>query len=96
MIGLKAMKHTKQNAEINQTYCLIATGGHMWMQGYFDTLPTTVRQRLRASPFNLCPACLVTEFLPKVQSRHRSRECALMAAIEMMEKQLRQGRKAAN
>jgi hypothetical protein len=81
-----------QNAEINQTFCLIATGGHMWMRHYFDALPPAVRRRLRDSPFNLCPACLVTEFLSKVRSRHSSRERALLAAIEMMEMQLRQGR----
>ena len=57
---------------------------------YFDSLPLSVRQRLRNSPFNLCPACLVTEFLPEVQ-RHSeySRESALLAAIEIMELQLR-------
>jgi hypothetical protein len=47
--------------EINQTFCLIATGGHLWMRGYFDSLPVVVRRRLRESPFNICPACLVTE-----------------------------------
>jgi hypothetical protein len=76
--------------EINQTKCWIATGGHMWMKGYFDNLPFTVRQRLRNSPFNLCSACLVTEFLPKVKGR-RSREQALLAAIEIMELQVRRG-----
>jgi hypothetical protein len=87
-------QRAKQNTEINQTYCLIATGGHMWMRGYFDTLPTTVRRRLRTSPFNLCPACLVTEVMPKVQSAHPSysREKLLFAAIEVMEAQVRQKR----
>jgi hypothetical protein len=79
--------------EINQTKCWIATGGHMWMKGYFDTLPASVRQRLRTSPFNLCPACLVTEFLPKVRARHPnySRERALLVTIEVMEAEVRRG-----
>ena len=68
----------------------IATHGWRWMEVYFDSLPLSVRQRLRNSPFNLCPACLVTEFLPEAQ-RHSeySRESALLAAIEIMELQLR-------
>jgi hypothetical protein len=77
--------------EINQTKCWIATGGHLWMKSYFDNLPVAVRRRLRNSPFNLCPACLVTEFYPKVQSRHATRERALMAAIEVMEAEVRRG-----
>jgi hypothetical protein len=75
----------------NQTRCWIATEGHLWMEGFFDTLPVAVRQRLRQSPLNLCPACLVTEFMPKVRSQHPqySRERALFAAIEIMELQVR-------
>jgi hypothetical protein len=69
------------NNKINQTKCWIATSGHIWMKAYFDTLPVSVRRRLRSSPFNLCPACLVTKFLPKVWPRHSeySREQALLA-----------------
>src|SRR5262245_60626441 len=90
MCGSLAMKRANQN-EINQTFCLIATGGHLWMRGYFDILPSSVRRRLRESPHNLCPACLVTEVLPKVQARHPglSSEKALMAAVEAMELQVR-------
>jgi hypothetical protein len=63
----------------------------MWMKNYFDTLPPPVRRRLRDSPFNLCPACLVTEFAPKVRARHPeySGAGALLAAIEAMETELR-------
>jgi hypothetical protein len=80
--------------EINQTKCWIATSGHVWMKAYFDTLPVSVRRRLRSSPFNLCPACLVAEFLPKVWPRHPeySREQALLAAIKVMEAQVRSQR----
>ena len=76
----------------NQTYCLIATGGHLWMHDFFDTLPVAVRRRLRSSPYNLCPACLETEVLPTVRRQHPnwSREKLLLAAIEMMEGKVRQ------
>jgi hypothetical protein len=62
------------------------------MRGYFDTLPPAVRRRLRQSTFNLCPACLVTEFLPKVRSQ-QSREKALFKAIEVMEQEVQAGMK---
>jgi hypothetical protein len=67
----------------NQTKYLINTEGHIWMEGYFDTLPLRVRQRLRSSPFNVCPACLVTEVLPKVLRKYPNyaREKALLVAI---------------
>ncbi|WP_439370969.1 hypothetical protein [Bradyrhizobium sp. DASA03120] len=76
----------------NQTKCWTSTDGHTWMRGYVDTLSAPVGQRLRQSPLNLCPACLVTEFLPRVQSRHHVRpldEKALFAAIEVMEMKAR-------
>ncbi len=65
---------------ILQTKCWISTEGHMWMVGFFDKLPAAVRQRLRASPFNLCPACLVTKFAPEVRKKQSglSRERALV------------------
>jgi hypothetical protein len=84
------MKQTAKQNEINQTYCLIATGGHLWMADYYDTLPVSVRRRLRNSPYNLCPACLVTEVLPKVQSKPNTpREKLLLAAVEIMEREVR-------
>jgi hypothetical protein len=77
----------------NQTKCLINTEGHIWMEDYFDTLPSAVRKRLVASPFNLCPACLVTKVLRAVRHNHPNytREKALFAAIEVMEAQVRKG-----
>jgi hypothetical protein len=77
---------------VNQTRCWIATHGWMWMEGYFDHLPLPVRQRLRASPFNLCPACLVTKFLPKLRRKHPnySRQQLFFTAVEVMEAQVRQ------
>jgi hypothetical protein len=92
-------RRTKQNAvEIDQTaeqtFCLIATGGHLWMRHYFDGLPPTVRRRLCESPFNVCPACLATEVLPTVRRQHPNwpREKLLVAAIEVMEAQVRKGK----
>lgn len=87
---------TMTNDEIeNQTRCWIATEGHIWMKDYFDTLPVAVRQRLRSSPFNICPACLVTIFAPKVQAKHPrlAHERALLAAIDLMESEVRKERK---
>lgn len=50
---------------VHQVKCWIASAGHIWMRGYFDNLPSSVRRRLQDAPFNLCAACLVTEFLPE-------------------------------
>jgi hypothetical protein len=86
------MKQAKQNDdEINQTFCLHATGGHLWMEGYFDRMPLAVRRRLRDSPFNLCAWCLEIEVLPEVRCKHPnwSREKLLLAAIEVMEARVR-------
>ncbi len=86
-------KRAKQNAgdEVNQTFCLIATGGHLWMRGYFDNLAVPVRQRLRQSPYNICPACLVLEVLPTVRRAHPNwpREKQLLAAVAAMESEVR-------
>jgi hypothetical protein len=80
-----------QSDDINQTFCLIATGGHLWMRGYYDDLPATVRRRLRESPFNICPACMQLYVLPEVRDRHPNwpHEKLLFAAIEVMEGQVR-------
>jgi hypothetical protein len=86
------MKNPKSNLKAddeNQTKCWIATGGHVWMENYFDPLPPSVRQRLRQSPFNLCAGCLQTVFLPKVRAGSRDKTRALFAAIEIMEQELR-------
>jgi hypothetical protein len=47
--------------EDRQVKCLIASGGHLWMRGYFDRLPLAVRQRLASSRFNICAACMSQE-----------------------------------
>jgi hypothetical protein len=81
------------NSEINQTKCLINSAGHEWMEDFFDTLPPRVRQRLRASPFNLCPACLQLEVLPRVRKRGLPREQALFVAVQVMESEVRKLKK---
>jgi hypothetical protein len=74
----------------SQVRCWTGDDGHIWIHTY-DTLPARVRQRLRSSPFNLCPACLESFFLPEVHARHRglSPEQALFVAIEVMESEVR-------
>jgi hypothetical protein len=85
------MKKMGKDKIENQTFCLHATGGHLWMRDYFDTFPTAVRQRLRDSAFNLCAWCLEIEVLPTVRHAHPnwSEENLLLAAIEVMEAKVR-------
>lgn len=82
----------KKNDEIDQVYCLTADAGHVWIH-VFDTLPVLVRRRLRSSPFNVCPACLVSFVLPKVRAKHPnwSHEKLLLAGVESMEAEVRKG-----
>jgi hypothetical protein len=58
------------------------------MPHYYDTLPVSIRRRLRDSSHNLCPACLVTKFQHVIRRNHPaySREQVLLAAIELMER----------
>jgi len=80
--------------DVNQTKCWISTEGHIWMEGFYDELPAAIRRRLQFSMFNLCPACLVTKFMPQVQRQHPgySEAKALLCAIEVMEAEVRCGR----
>jgi hypothetical protein len=80
--------------DVLQTKCWISTEGHMWMEGFYDELPRAIRRRLQVSMFNLCPACLVTKFMPQVRRQHPglSGEAALLRAIEAMEAELRSGK----
>lgn len=78
------------NDEIDQVFCLTADAGHVWMHTY-DTLPVSVRRRLRNSHFNGCAACLLSFVLPEMQAKHPnwSREKLLFAGIEEMEAEVR-------
>jgi hypothetical protein len=88
-------QRAKQDAEINQTFCLHATSGDLWMRGHFDKFPAAVRQRLRNSPFNLCAWCLGIEVMPTVRRQHPNwtRERLLLAAVELMERKVRAANK---
>jgi hypothetical protein len=71
--------------EGEQVYCLTSDEGHLWIHCY-DALPKLVRQRLAASPFNICAACL------DIAVRERARSptaTAYLATIAEIEKKLR-------
>jgi hypothetical protein len=72
-----------------QVVCLTGDAGHEWIHCY-DSLPPTVRRRLRNSPYDICAACLTSFILPKVLHKfpRYSYEKALMVAIAVMEKQI--------
>jgi hypothetical protein len=77
--------------EGRQVKCLTASEGHLWMRDYHDQFPKAVRQRLAASPFNICAACLDIEVREQAQ---RGREtnptaAAYLAAIARIERKLR-------
>jgi hypothetical protein len=92
MIGSKTMKRAApkrlQTDSENQVRCWTGDQGCRWIH-YYDQLPPAVRRRLRQSPFNLCPACLVCTFLPEVRTPRLTREKALLAGIEIMESAVR-------
>jgi hypothetical protein len=90
------MKRQKDDDE-EQVVCWISSAGHLWMRNYYDRLPASVRRRLQASPHNLCSACLVTKFLPKVRAQYPSysREKALLLTVGVMEKLVERATKKA-
>ena len=55
------MQERSLSLEGRQVKCLIASEGHEWMRSYYDRQPAAVRERLAASRFNICPACLKEE-----------------------------------
>jgi hypothetical protein len=57
------MPNMEQRAkpEDRQVKCLIASGGHLWMEDFFDRLPAAVRHRLADGRYNICPACFTEE-----------------------------------
>ena len=62
----------RADLEGQQVKCLIASGGHLWMQGYFDRIPSVVRRRLAKSAFNICPACTDKEAHAAAPSTQRN------------------------
>ena len=70
-----------------QVKCLIATGGHLWMEDYFDRLPAAVRRRLAASHYNICAACMSEDAEDVAHRRGLKRPdvgiyCEVITAIE--------------
>jgi hypothetical protein len=82
----------EQRADLDgrQVKCLIASGGHLWMRGYFDRLPSPVRRRLADSAHNICPACM-SEEPARVAAAQRLKRPTLsvyFAVIEAIERKL--------
>lgn len=59
--GWSPKMEQRAEREDRQVKCLIASGGHLWMRGYFGRLPPAVRRRLAEGRFNICPACMSEE-----------------------------------
>jgi hypothetical protein len=59
--GWRPKMEQRAAREDRQVKCLIASGGHLWMRGYFDRLPAAVRRRLADSHHNICAACMTEE-----------------------------------
>jgi hypothetical protein len=85
------MKRAKADDE-EQVVCWTSSAGHLWMRDYYDRLPLSARRRLQDSPHNICPACLVLFFLPKVRAKFPkcSYAKALLITIAFLEKQIEQ------
>ena len=76
--------------EGRQVKCLTADAGHVWIYCY-DHIPRAVRQRLAASPFNICAACLDIEVKEQARQRRESNPtpAAYLVAIAQIERKLR-------
>lgn len=72
-----------------QGLCLQSTEGSRWMNLHFDALPPAVRERLRESPFNLCPACVAD--IAYGTGMSGSAKERMMKAIDIMEEQVSAG-----
>ena len=83
----------EQRADLDgrQVKCLIASDGHLWMRGYFDRLPSPVRQRLAASTHNICAACMSEEAQRVAATQHLKRPTLSIyfAVIDAIERMLR-------
>ena len=76
--------------EGRQVKCLIASEGHLWMQGYFDRFPAAVRRRLAESAFNICPACMDEEAHTAARQRKETKPSVgtYLLVIKTIEQQL--------
>jgi hypothetical protein len=89
-VGWKPAMEQRADREDRQTKCLIASGGHLWMRGYFDRLPSPVRRRLADSHHNICPACMFEEAwrAATAQRLKRPTTAVYLAVITAIERQL--------
>ena len=81
----------RADLEGRQVKCLIASEGHLWMRDYFDRFPVAVRQRLAASPFNICPACMDEEARREARQRKETKPSVAIyfTVITQIERKLR-------
>ena len=63
-----------------QGKCFVALEGKDFMYVY-DNMPTSVRERLKNSPFNICPACVMTEFDGNYSEAIDKIEAAILAEL---------------
>ena len=89
--GWSPVMERRAGLEGRQVKCLIASEGHLWMQGYYDRFPGAVRQRLAASPFNICPACMDGEARNEARLRGEKEPsiATYFATIAQIERKLR-------
>ena len=82
----------RANLEARQVKCLIASQGHLWMQGYFDRLPSVVRRRLAESTFNICAACMDKEAQMAARRRKETKPSVgtYLLVIKTIEQKLKQ------
>jgi hypothetical protein len=82
----------RADLEGRQVKCLIASEGHLWMQGYFDRFPSVVRRRLAESAFNICPACTDKEAHAAARQRKETTPsvATYFRVIEAIERKLKQ------
>jgi hypothetical protein len=75
----------EQRAKVDegkQVKCLISSEGHVWMRNFFDSFPKLVRQRLAASPHNICSGCLWEEAMKVTRHPGVATYLAVIARIE--------------
>ena len=89
--GWSPVMEQRAGLEGRQVKCLIASEGHLWMQGYYDRFPGAVRQRLAASPFNICPACMDEEARREAHQRGKTKPsiATYFTVIAQIERKLR-------
>jgi hypothetical protein len=88
--GWRPNMERRARPEDRQVKCLIASGGHLWMEGYYDRLPPPVRRRMASSRHNICAACMMEEAqaAATAQRLRRPSIAIYLAVIAAIERQL--------